>query len=72
MNAKDAFRIASFQFGYAMYAAAITGGPQWSDRVGESYLYDHRDSRETKLTYWKAYAEFCGLDADAVRVVEVV
>lgn len=78
MKPNGLFRIASFQFGYAMYAASIAGSvdgreaPQWSDRVGESHLYDHRDARETKLSYWKAYAESCGLDASAVRVVEVV
>jgi len=68
------FRIASFQFGYAMYAASIAGltAPQWSDRVDEAHTYDHRDNRETKLTYWKAYAEaVCGLDPKHVRVVEV-
>ncbi len=67
------FRIASFQFGYAMYAASIAGitAPQWSDRVDEAHLYDHRDSREMKLTYWKAYAEIQGLDPTKVQVVEV-
>lgn len=68
------FYIASFQFGYPMYAASINNGisgPQWSDRVDEAHAYDHRDARETKLAYWKAYAESCGLDADAVRIVEI-
>lgn len=67
------FRIASFQFGYAMYAASIAGAtaPQWSDQVAEAHVYDHRDSRETKLRYWKAYAEIQGLDPKHVKVVEV-
>ncbi len=67
------FRIASFQFGYAMYAASIAGitAPQWSDRVDEAHTYDHRDSRQTKLAYWKAYAEVQGLDPKQVRVVDV-
>lgn len=67
------FRIASFQFGYAMYAASIAGGvtvPQWSDRVDEAHVYDHRDNRELKLRYWRAYAEVQGLDPEQVRIVE--
>lgn len=64
------FYIASFQFGYPMYAAPIADGPQWSDRIDEAHTYDHRDARETKLAYWKAEAEVNGLDPNAVRIVE--
>ena len=64
------FRIASFQFGYAMYAAPIAGGPQWSDRVDEAHTFDHRDARGTKLAYWRAEAELCGLNPEQVRIVE--
>ena len=67
------FRIASFQFGCAMFAASVPGprAPQWSDRVDEAHTYDHRDSRTTKLTYWKALAQINGLDPAKVQIVEV-
>lgn len=64
------FYVASFQFGYPMYAANLPVGPQWSDRIDEAHEYDHRDSRQTKLAYWKAEAEVNGLNPDAVRIVE--
>ena len=62
------FRIASSQFGYPMYASSAPTG--WSDRIEESHVYDDRDSRETKLKYWRALATTQGLDASAVAVLE--
>lgn len=64
------FYVASFQFGYPMFAANLPAGPQWSDRADEAHQYDHRDARETKLAYWRAYAEACGLNPAEVRIVE--
>jgi hypothetical protein len=62
------FRIASNQFGYLMFSSPVDGG--WSDVVSEAHVYDSRDSRETKLNYWRAFAVSCGLNPALVLIVE--
>lgn len=62
----DSFRVVSHQFEYPMYAANI--GTGWTDKFEEAAVYDHRDSAETKLKYWKALAKAQGLDESKVSV----
>ena len=62
----DLFRIVCRQFGYPMYAANVGAG--WTDKYEEAAVYDHRDSAETKLKYWKAVAKNQGMDETTVSV----
>lgn len=66
---KGLFQVVCNQFGYPMYAANAPTG--WSDRIDEAHTYDDRDSKETKLKYWRGLAASQGLDASTVAVVEV-
>lgn len=68
------FRIYSDQFGYKMFAASepTSGVPPWSDLESDAHVYDDRDSRETKLKYWRANAAMWGLDPACVKIEELV
>ncbi len=67
------WRIVTRQFGYPIYAASLPLAElPWSDLIEESYVYDARDVRETKLTWWKALAKVHGLDPACVQIEEDV
>lgn len=54
-------------FGYPMYASnACPVG--WSDRRDEATVFDERDSRPVKLTYFSALLSGMGLPSETVAV----
>jgi hypothetical protein len=60
------FIVSARPFGYEMFASMAA--PGWSDRRQDAIVYDDRDNRDIKLSFWKGHLKAHGIPAETALI----